>query len=180
MAQNLQSRRGASTSNRSSPITYLFPLLSLLAFLFILVDHALWEPDPYDTSSSSSGKSPKYHSAKTNKNRLESVSCPSQITTRTEGDAWDPNKGMDESPKRFTITDPPFWISLHKKYFDMMRWVSIMDKGNYYETGITDQFHQILGNTTRPGLVFDIGMNIGWVRVFVCLLFYVVDIIHIL
>eukprot|EP00550_Attheya_septentrionalis_P004232 CAMPEP_0198297810 /NCGR_PEP_ID=MMETSP1449-20131203/38433_1 /TAXON_ID=420275 /ORGANISM="Attheya septentrionalis, Strain CCMP2084" /LENGTH=256 /DNA_ID=CAMNT_0043998887 /DNA_START=593 /DNA_END=1363 /DNA_ORIENTATION=+ len=37
-----------------------------------------------------------------------------------------------------------------------------MKKGNYYETGITDQFHQILANTTRPGLVLDIGMNIGW------------------
>lgn len=40
-----------------------------------------------------------------------------------------------------------------------------MDKGNYYETGITEQFHEILGNTTERGLVLDIGMNIGWVRV---------------
>ena len=37
-----------------------------------------------------------------------------------------------------------------------------MDKGNYYETGITDQFHEILAEL-KPGLVLDIGMNIGWV-----------------
>ena len=37
-----------------------------------------------------------------------------------------------------------------------------MNNGNYYETGITDQFKQILGNTTEKGLVVDIGMNIGW------------------
>ena len=40
-----------------------------------------------------------------------------------------------------------------------------MNKGSYYETGITEQFHQILANATRKGLVLDIGMNIGWVRV---------------
>lgn len=39
-----------------------------------------------------------------------------------------------------------------------------MDKGNYYETGITEQYRQILANTTRAGLVLDVGMNIGWVR----------------
>jgi FkbM family methyltransferase len=104
---------------------------------------------------------------KNNKNKkLESVSCPSQIATRNAPGSIDPNNGMPESPKRLTITDPPFWISLHKAYFDKMRWLSIMEKGNYYETGITDQFHQILANTSRPGLVLDIGMNIGWFTLF--------------
>ena len=44
-----------------------------------------------------------------------------------------------------------------------------MDKGNYYETGITDQFHEILVDV-KPGLVLDIGMNIGWVSNDVCIL----------
>jgi FkbM family methyltransferase len=96
------------------------------------------------------------------KTKLVPVSCPSQIETRNATGSKDPNHGMSESPKRLTITDPPFWISLHKEHFDKLRWASIMMKGNYYETGITDQFQQILANTTRPGLVLDIGMNIGW------------------
>jgi FkbM family methyltransferase len=94
--------------------------------------------------------------------KLVPVSCPSQIATRNAAGGRDPNIDMAESPKRLTITDPPFWVSLHKKNFDKLRWFSIMDKGTYYETGITDQFHRILANTTRPGLVLDIGMNIGW------------------
>ena len=94
--------------------------------------------------------------------KYAAVDCPSQIATRNATGYSDPNNGMDESPKRLTITDPSFWISLHKEYFDRMRWASIMKNGNYYETGITDQFQQILAHTTRPGLVLDIGMNIGW------------------
>ena len=49
---------------------------------------------------------------------------------------------------------------------DKMRWVHIMKKGEYYETGVTAAFHTILGmydSTVRPApLVIDIGMNIGW------------------
>lgn len=96
--------------------------------------------------------------------KFTTVSCRSQIASRNVREVFDPNHGMAESPKRLTITDPPFWISLHKEYYDKLRWVSIMDKGNYYETGITEQFRQILTNTTRAGLVLDVGMNIGWVR----------------
>ena len=100
------------------------------------------------------------------KKKYEPVSCPSQIATRGAPGSRDPNNGMSESPKRLTITDPPFWISLHKHHFDKLRWASIMIQGNYYETGITNQFHQILANTPRPGLVLDIGMNIGWFTLF--------------
>ena len=49
---------------------------------------------------------------------------------------------------------------------DKMRWVHIMKKGEYYETGVTAAFHTILGrydSSVRPApLVIDIGMNIGW------------------
>jgi len=94
--------------------------------------------------------------------KYNQVSCP-QIMTRSKlPNFYDPNKGMAESPKRRTITDPPFWISLFKEWFDRMRWNSIMKKGTYYEEGITDVFHQILSTTDAPGLVIDVGMNIGW------------------
>ena len=71
--------------------------------------------------------------------------------------------------KRFTITDPPFWISLHNPSFDKMRWVSIKNTGEYYEKGVTATFHKILSayDLTKEQqpiapLVIDIGMNIGW------------------
>jgi len=69
--------------------------------------------------------------------------------------------------KRFTITEPPFWIALHNPNFDKMRWVSIKDSGEYYEKGVTSIFHEILSSydlvqESRAPLVIDIGMNIGW------------------
>jgi FkbM family methyltransferase len=93
---------------------------------------------------------------------LPHASCPSVIAHRKDEDFYDPNKALEESPKRHTITTPPFWISLHIEWFDKMRWVSIMNNGNYYETGLTNIFKEILANTESPGLVIDIGMNIGW------------------
>ena len=91
------------------------------------------------------------------------VHCPTQMANRKGPESIDPNKDYSESPKRYinTTTYPPFWISLHKKSFDRLRWASIMKRGRYYEYGITDQFNQILENQD-PGLVIDIGMNIGW------------------
>ena len=70
--------------------------------------------------------------------------------------------------KRFTATDPPFWIALHNPSFDKMRWVSIKKSGEYYEKGVTSIYHEILSTydltTEQPiaPLVIDIGMNIGW------------------
>jgi FkbM family methyltransferase len=69
--------------------------------------------------------------------------------------------------KRFTRTKPAFWIALHNPGFDMIRWVSIMDTGEYYEKGLTSIFHNILSTydlskEPRAPLVIDIGMNIGW------------------
>mmetsp|Transcript_37573 Transcript_37573/g.41503 ORF Transcript_37573/g.41503 Transcript_37573/m.41503 type:complete len:384 (+) Transcript_37573:125-1276(+) len=91
------------------------------------------------------------------------VSCPDVIARSKQGDFYDPNKGLIESPKRHTITSPPFWVSLHKQWFDRQRWNSIMIKGTYYETGLTNIFKDILNTTTTsPGLVLDVGMNIGW------------------
>jgi hypothetical protein len=160
---NLQARRGATISRSGRLLSTTNCILISLATLIIpllLVHHALWEPE----TLASIHKSVHISNPSSDHLRLHKVvSCPAKIQTRNADGIFDPNKGMDESPKRYTVTDPPFWISLHKKYFDNMRWVSIMDRGNYYETGITEQFHEILGNATVKGLVLDIGMNIGWV-----------------
>mmetsp|Transcript_22821 Transcript_22821/g.33940 ORF Transcript_22821/g.33940 Transcript_22821/m.33940 type:complete len:274 (-) Transcript_22821:592-1413(-) len=82
---------------------------------------------------------------------------------------WDPNERADKDEmKRFTATDPPFWIALHNPSFDKMRWVSIKKSGEYYEKGVTSIFHEILStyDLTKEQpiapLVIDIGMNIGW------------------
>ena len=85
--------------------------------------------------------------------------------------AYQDGHAEKDEMKRFTETDPPFWISLHHPSFDKMRWVSIKQTGEYYEKGVTSMFHQILStydltNTKEkqqpPPLVIDIGMNIGW------------------
>ncbi len=119
--------------------------------------------------SGSEGDSGKHDESKSNSQSNESkyrhVSCPDVLARSKDDDFYDPNKDLDESPKRHTITSPPFWISLHQQWFDRMRWGSIMLKGNYYETGLTEVFKSILLNnqtSSTPGLVIDVGMNIGW------------------
>mmetsp|Transcript_5945 Transcript_5945/g.11793 ORF Transcript_5945/g.11793 Transcript_5945/m.11793 type:complete len:420 (+) Transcript_5945:131-1390(+) len=96
---------------------------------------------------------------------IHPVNCNGMLKDST---IWNPNKAYTrEATKRWTNTNPPFWISLHAEWFDNMRWASIMNKGEYYETGVTSLFHQILStyplssSSSRP-LVLDIGMNIGW------------------
>jgi len=86
-----------------------------------------------------------------------------RIDCKTHHAENDPNDGMVEDPKKFVEkTDPHFWIALHKEYFDKMRWISLMQKGEYYETGITAQFKEILMDVQPKGIVLDVGMNIGW------------------
>ena len=96
---------------------------------------------------------------------IKPVSCASQIANR-QNDPRDPNRAIDEGslPSKYvTKPDPKFWISLHAQNFDRMRWVHIMQNGNYYEVGITEQFRSILHQqAAQPGLVIDVGMNIGW------------------
>jgi len=93
---------------------------------------------------------------------IQTVSCPKILIRAKEDDNfYDPNKGLESLLKRWTITQPPFWISLHKKWFDPRRWTSIYTKGEYYEKGLTDVFRKIL-DVDEPGLVIDVGMNIGW------------------
>jgi FkbM family methyltransferase len=98
---------------------------------------------------------------------IEPVSCSERLAGR-KSDKRDPNREFNiESPKKYVnATDPEFWISLHAQNFDMMRWNHIYKNGNYYETGITEQFKEILHSRDKKGLVIDVGMNIGWFSVY--------------
>mmetsp|Transcript_24578 Transcript_24578/g.35731 ORF Transcript_24578/g.35731 Transcript_24578/m.35731 type:complete len:169 (-) Transcript_24578:916-1422(-) len=101
-----------------------------------------------DGSSSSSSKREQY----------EATVCSDVISKQSAQSKFhDPNKGLEESPKKLTITQPPFWISLHAKWFDERRWSSIYMLGEYYEKGLTTIFQNILVDTKEPGLVVDIG-----------------------
>ena len=113
-------------------------------------------------------RDPRHRTADIGSTRYPSASCSDIIAERDDASSTrihDPNKNMNEAERqqhaRYTTTDPPFWISLHKKWFDGHRWGSIMVKGEYYETGITKQFKDALQGQPK-GLVIDVGMNIGW------------------
>jgi len=104
------------------------------------------------------------HSTNKHRDVLRPVSCQKY---RRDSSIYDANRNLTlDQTKRLTITDPPFYISLHAMWFDKKRWVHIMKQGEYYEKGITALFHRVLSAyditaLPRP-LVLDIGMNIGW------------------
>jgi len=95
-----------------------------------------------------------------------------EVDCRTFRAENDPNQDLEKDTSKLvnltrdddknTIPTPEFWISLHKYEFDRVRWKSIMNKGIYYETGITHIFQEILQPSEPKGLVLDVGMNIGW------------------
>lgn len=95
--------------------------------------------------------------------RFTETMCSDMLTLRQKEDFYDPNKVLTESPKRLTVTEPPFWISLFIEWYDKMRWAAIYIRGNYYEIGLTNIFKIILmEENTSPGRIIDVGMNIGW------------------
>lgn len=105
--------------------------------------------------------------AKTSGGRVQEVDC--QILPPAD---HDPNRDMEEDPKRLVdlmrdddmsvVPTPEFWIALHRREFDKIRWDSIMRHGLYYESGVTRIFQEILQPSEPKGLVLDVGMNIGW------------------
>ena len=149
------------------------PLLSVAvvavsSWLVLSNDSYVYGPDLSPLYISSKEQTPAQNNSGLINNFIEPVSCSERLAGRS-GDAQDPNQGytVDKLPKKYVNeTDPKFWISLHKEYFDQLRWVHIYKNGNYYETGITDQFKEILHSRDKKGLVIDVGMNIGWFTVY--------------
>lgn len=87
------------------------------------------------------------------------VSCFDLLEKVKAGSVADPNAGILHG--RNTVTKPPFYISLHNQSFDLLRW-EIMEKGNYYETALTDAFQQVLKSSPPNTRVIDVGGNIGF------------------
>lgn len=139
--------------------------LGLTCFLVCYPFLFLWLASRNDNSSDKSSESNRRHEfgASGTSKKYAEVSCPKIISLSKREDFYDPNKALPESPKRLTITEPPFWISLFIEWFDKMRWAAIYVRGNYYELGLTNIFKEILTEENKsPGRVLDVGMNIGW------------------
>jgi len=134
----------------------------LLAFAIVMIQNSTNNEDPASSLELFTQSEGHTNSIVGKSKTYTPVSCPELFEKRENEDFYDPNRGMPESPKKQTLTEPPFWISLHKEWFDKMRWISIMHKGLYYEVGLTNVFKEILSNTDAPGRVIDVGMNIGW------------------
>jgi len=113
------------------------------------------------TKSKAAEATPTPNQSSTQVDTISPIPCSEQLANR-KSDQKDPNRDLEESPyKHVTKIEPNMYVSLHAAAFDAMRWASIYNQGNYYEHGITRQFSRILGNTDKPGLVIDVGMNIG-------------------
>ena len=61
---------------------------------------------------------------------------------------------------RLMNTSNPFWLSFHDPIIDHVRGTTYA-KGMYYEFGFTQIYYDILKDK-QPGIVIDVGMNIGW------------------
>lgn len=155
-----------------SPRTFLIGIVfsaSLLLALSVYLSNQLGGQSSAKSSNAVRGGTTAKAVASDGDYTVRPVICNELMNDST---IWDPNEHAEKDEmKRFTETDPPFWISLHHPSFDKMRWVSIKQTGEYYEKGVTSMFHQILStydltNTKEkqqpPPLVIDIGMNIGW------------------
>mmetsp|Transcript_1035 Transcript_1035/g.1133 ORF Transcript_1035/g.1133 Transcript_1035/m.1133 type:complete len:411 (-) Transcript_1035:248-1480(-) len=64
---------------------------------------------------------------------------------------------------RHTITEIPFWVSLHDKTVDFVRWC-IYKNGRYYENALSDAISTALKQEREQDerLFIDVGGNIGW------------------
>lgn len=61
---------------------------------------------------------------------------------------------------RLMNTSNPFWLSFHNPDIDQVRGTTYA-RGKYYEHGFTKIYNDLLKDK-EPGIVIDVGMNIGW------------------
>ena len=66
----------------------------------------------------------------------------------------DPNVGTNYT--RMTITEHPFWISVHRHKFDRVRW-GIYTDGRYYEKALEQVWSNILRNASPGARILDVG-----------------------
>lgn len=91
------------------------------------------------------------------------VSCSNVLhDARTNASAsLDPNHGQLFA--RYTLEEPHFYISVHNKAYDKVRYELFETTGFYYERVLTDCFRQVLSSKNDgEKRVLDVGGNIGW------------------
>jgi cell division protein FtsB len=93
------------------------------------------------------------------KSGLEPIACQDFIDGVKAGTykvaVKDPNMKKGRFTRR-TITENPFWISVHHEKFDPTRW-TIYQKGRYYEHSLAKIWTDILRQATPGSRVLDVG-----------------------
>ena len=90
----------------------------------------------------------------------DTISCSSVHDNVRNGHWPDPNG--DAYYVRRTIDPPTFYISVHSKDYDLLRYITLFEEGQYYETQVIQRFHKILGEAPKDSIVIDVGANIGF------------------
>mmetsp|Transcript_34472 Transcript_34472/g.41243 ORF Transcript_34472/g.41243 Transcript_34472/m.41243 type:complete len:383 (-) Transcript_34472:507-1655(-) len=140
----------------------LYFVATIWAFQYILLyklRHELDEPDVINTSAHETGISAVI-SANDDVASKSILDCNNIINADIPAYRDNPQVTF-----RRTVTKPPFYISLHNYTIDHVRWMTIMDKGYYYETGMYNAMHEALKDfkdNPKEAIVLDIGGNIGW------------------
>jgi hypothetical protein len=92
---------------------------------------------------------------------LKPIACQELIDEVKKSGAYRNRKVIDPNLKhgsftRQTITEHPFWISVHNKEFDKTRW-TIHAKGRYYEFALGKIWTNILREASPGSRVLDVG-----------------------
>jgi hypothetical protein len=92
---------------------------------------------------------------------LKPIACQELIDEVKKSGAYRDRKVIDPNLKhgsftRQTITEHPFWISVHNKEFDKTRW-TIHKKGRYYEFALGKIWTNILRDASPGSRVLDVG-----------------------
>ena len=92
----------------------------------------------------------------------DQTSCDQVRDYVSRGDWEDPNRG--KLFLRRVVTEPGFYVSVHDKKYDPVRYRSIFEQGDYYEEKVRKRFEYILSEHQHEmmPIVLDVGGNIGY------------------
>jgi FkbM family methyltransferase len=95
--------------------------------------------------------------------QLESRGVPSVSCSKLLSEKGNENINQGQIYVRYTIEEPQFFISLHNKNYDKVRY-KIMKNGFFYERALSDCFREVLSRSSKNGgsRVLNVGGNIGW------------------
>ena len=78
----------------------------------------------------------------------------------------DPNGSKVYGRRIDGMSGHPFWVSVHDKEFDKVRWGTVFIDGQYYERAMDEAFVNVLTRSPPEAIVVDVGGNIGWFTLF--------------